>query len=133
MRRERMRLLVVLLMLVAGVGSEDSSAQGKKKGPPPWAPAHGYRAKTRHVYFPEYNFYFDVQRGVYIYLKAGSWTVAAEFPTIFSGLNLNTSVQVELDLDTDSPQKFNVDHVTKYKVKKEKKTPPGKTKRGKKM
>ena len=128
-----LRFVAVILMLITGAVSDHSPAQGKKNGPPPWAPAHGYRAKTRHVYFPEHNFYFDVQRGVYIYLKAGSWTVAAEFPTIFSGLNLKTSMQIELDLDTDSPQKFNVDHVTKYKVKKEKKTPPGKAKRGKKI
>ena len=75
----------------------------KKGGPPPWAPAHGYRAKTRHIYFPDQNFYFDLQQGMYIYLSSGKWIVAAKLPSIFGGLNLTTARQIELDLSTDHP------------------------------
>ena len=37
-------ILVFMLVMPADVFSQ---------GPPPWAPAHGYRAKTRHIYFPD--------------------------------------------------------------------------------
>lgn len=30
-----------------------------KKGPPPWAPAHGNRAKYKYLYFPECPAYYD--------------------------------------------------------------------------
>ena len=97
----------------------DTFGQGKVKsnGPPPWAPAHGYRAKTRQVYFPEYNFYFDVQKSVYIYFSADNWQVGVKLPSLYVGVDLKGAVKVELELDTDSPQKYNADHKVKYKEK----------------
>jgi hypothetical protein len=103
----------------------DAFSQGKAGGPPPWAPAHGYRAKTRHIYFPEHNFYFDIQQGVYIYLRNGSWTVAAKLPSLFSSAKLSTAIQIELDLSSEHPQKYNNDHLVKYKVKPKKQGKPG--------
>ena len=91
--------------------------KGKPKGPPPWAPAHGYRAKTRQVYFPEHNFYFDVQKNVYIYLSGDKWQVGVKLPSLYAGIDLKGAVKVELELDTDSPQKYNADHKVKYKAK----------------
>ena len=46
--------LIVILILTL-VFSLDTYGQGKNKpkGPPSWAPAHGYRDNTRHIYFPE--------------------------------------------------------------------------------
>lgn len=32
-------------------------------GPPPWAPAHGYRAKHSYHYYPSAEVYFDTGRG----------------------------------------------------------------------
>ncbi len=96
----------------------DSLAQGKgKNGPPPWAPAHGYRAKTRHIYFPQHNFYFDMQKGVYIYLKGGNWLTAISLPSLFGRINLASAIQVELDFTADNPHNHNSDHKVKYKVK----------------
>ena len=97
----------------------DIFGQGKSKsnGPPPWAPAHGYRAKTRQVYFPEYNFYFDVQKSVYIYFSGDNWQVGVKLPSLYAGVDLKGTVKVELELDTDSPQKYNADHKVKYKEK----------------
>jgi hypothetical protein len=91
-----------------------------KQGPPPWAPANGYRAKTRQVYFPDHNFYYDVQKGVYIYLSGKNWEVSATLPSIFANVNLKTSRQVELELNTDTPQQYNEDHKVKYKRQKSK-------------
>ena len=110
---------LVVIMILTLVFSLDTFGQGKEKqkGPPPWAPAHGYRAQTRHIYFPEHNFYFDIQKSVYIHMSGENWQVSANLPSILSGVDLKIAVKVELDLDTDTPQKYNSDHKVKYKGK----------------
>ncbi len=120
---------LVVIMIISLAFSLDTFGQGKEKqkGPPPWAPAHGYRAQTRHVYFPDYNFYFDIQKSVYIHLSGENWQVSAKLPSIFSGVDLKIALKVELDLDTDTPQNYNNDHKVKYKGKiKDKKVQPKK-------
>ena len=102
-------ILVFMLVVPTDVFSQ---------GPPPWAPAHGYRAKTRHIYFPDQNMYYDIQKGVYIYFNNGKWAVSVRVPSIFVGINLGRSTQIELDFYGDSPQRYNYSHKTKYKVKK---------------
>lgn len=86
----------------------------KEVGPPPWAPAHGYRAKTRYVYFTEHNFYYDNNEGVYIYLSGKNWEVSAKIPELFKNVNLAAEVRIDLDFSSDNPQKFNADHRKKY-------------------
>ncbi len=88
------------------------------QGPPPWAPAHGYRAKTRHIYFPDQNFYYDIQKRNYIYLKNNNWEVSVSLPSIFVGINLGNSVQVELDFNGANPYAYNEIHIIKYKKQK---------------
>ncbi|MFN6946967.1 MAG: hypothetical protein ACK4ND_18635 [Cytophagaceae bacterium] len=90
----------------------------KGNGPPPWAPAHGYRAKTRHIYFQDYDTYYDLQRGVYISLGNGRWEVSARVPSPLKGVNLKLANQIELDLDLDDPQRYYNDHKVKYPKKK---------------
>lgn len=102
-------ILVIMLVVPTDVFSQ---------GPPPWAPAHGYRAKTRHIYFPDQNMYYDIQRGTYIYFSNGKWAVSVKVPSIFVGINLGRSTQIELDFYGDRPQRYNYSHKTKYKVKK---------------
>lgn len=41
------------------------------QGPPPWAPAHGYRAKTRHIYFPDHNVYLICKQELISILEMG--------------------------------------------------------------
>ena len=105
-----------ILLILTLTLSLDTLGQGKG-GPPPWAPANGYRAKIRHIYFPDHNFYFDVQKNVYIYLSANKWQVSVKLPLLYAGLNLNVLTKVELELDTDLPQKHNANHIIKYKAK----------------
>lgn len=106
-------LLAGLLYLLPS----EAFSQQKGGGPPPWAPAHGYRAKTRHVYFPDHNFYFDTQNGVYIFIENSNWRVAAKLPSLFGTIDLKASTQIELDLHSDSPQNFNTEHRHTYKRK----------------
>lgn len=93
------------------------------QGPPPWAPAKGYRAKTRHIYFPEQNFYYDVQQKNYIYLNGKSWVVSTKLPRLFSGINLSRSSQIELDYVGRTPYIYNATHKVKYKKAKIYKAP----------
>jgi hypothetical protein len=108
-------ILVFMLVMPADVFSQ---------GPPPWAPAHGYRAKTRHIYFPDHNFYFDLQKKVYIYVNGGKWQVGIRLPSIFGTINLGKSTQIQLDYFGSYPQYFNNDHKIKYKYKKKQKNAP---------
>ena len=87
----------------------------EKEGPPSWAPAHGYRAKTNYVYFPDHNFYFDIEENVYIYMRGEQWQVDVKLPSLYAWIDLKGALGVELELTTDSPQKHNVDHIIKYK------------------
>ena len=107
-------LKLVIITLVVLINTSDILAQG----PPPWAPAHGFRAKTRHIYFPEQNFYYDVQKHNYIYLSDNNWEISVSLPSIFVGVNLGNVVQVELDFTGNNPYRYNEVHIVKYKKEK---------------
>ncbi len=129
-----MRKLIGILFCVGVlffVMPNDTYAQGKSKsnngrgeqaskqqGPPPWAPAKGYRAKTRYVYFKDYDVYYDHNKGVYITLSGKNWSVSTKLPAILSRVDLITAVKVDLDFDGDEPQKYHNDHTKKYPKKK---------------
>lgn len=51
-----------------------------RQGPPPWAPAHGYRARTQYIYFPAIEVYYDLDAGVYVYLERGRWVRSRSLP-----------------------------------------------------
>lgn len=121
-KKEFLYLVVFLLLttfsteLLAQKKSNKKTKSSAKKelGPPPWAPAHGYRAKTRYVYFTQHNFYYDNNKGVYIYMSGKNWEVSAQIPDLFKHVNLATEVKIDLDFSQDNPQKFNADHRKKY-------------------
>lgn len=101
-------VIATLLLLIA---SEATFAQG----PPPWAPAHGYRNNTRHIYFPQYNMYYDMNRSSYLYLNGGNWEVSATLPNIFVGVNLGRAAQVQLNYVGYDPYRYNEVHVVEYR------------------
>ena len=92
-----------------------------KGGPPPWAPAHGYRAKYRYRYYPSFYVYFDLERRVYFYLEGGRWRVSARLP---SGIHIEVANYVNIELDTGKPYEYFSEHRKKY--------PPGLAKKNKK-
>lgn len=94
---------------------KEKTSYKKETGPPPWAKAHGYRAKTRYVYFTDHNFYYDNNNGVYIYMSGNNWEVSASIPSLFRNVDLGVALKVDIDLEADDPQKFNADHKKKYK------------------
>lgn len=117
-QKTRLTGIAVILMLALVMPAETfGQGNDKPKGPPAWAPAHGYREKTRQVYFPDQNFYFDIQKNVYIYMSGDTWQVNVKLPSLYAEIDLNGAFKVELELDTDSPQKYNSNHKASYKNK----------------
>lgn len=106
------KIFVIVILLSLFIVPEATFAHGK---PPKWAPANGYRAKTRHIYFPDHNFYYDIQTNNYLYLNNGNWSVSIAVPRPFININLSRSVQVQLDFTGSAPYRYNTDHCTRYK------------------
>ena len=129
-------LMVVLFSLTVIVGCGTSGGAGvkwggdkdvvydeppvAKKGPPPWAPAHGHRKKYTYRYYPDCSLYYDTGRSLYFYIEADNWTVAASLP---NHLYEDLGGYVVVDLTTDKPYTYHNDHKKKY--------PPGQAKKNK--
>jgi hypothetical protein len=105
-----------LVLIVASMISFDSLAQ-KRNGPPPWAPAHGYHAKARYIYFPEHNFYYDMHNRLYVYSDGPHWHSGHSLPPVYSWINLSYSRQVQLDYYGDRPYYENHYHADRYRHK----------------
>ena len=99
-------LLTAFILALALPPLAPSKLQGG--GPPPWAPAHGARAKHRYQYFPDSQVYFDLDRRVYFYLNGGSWQMSASLPGIVLGAS------VSLSMDTLEPFRFYAQHAKAY-------------------
>ena len=89
-----------------------------KKGPPPWAPAHGHRKKYQYRYYPDSSIYHDTGRSLYFYIESDNWTVAASLP---SRLYEHLGGYVVVDMTTDKPYTYHSEHKKKY--------PPGQAKK----
>ncbi|HDG97611.1 MAG TPA: hypothetical protein ENG73_05505 [Desulfobacterales bacterium] len=104
--------------------AESPPGRHHRHGPPPHAPAWGYRAKYQYWYYPDAFVYFDVTRKVYFYMEGPNWRMAFSLP-IYYRTRLGGYVVIEMDSDTP--------YVEFHKHKKE--YPPGhwkKFKKGKK-
>jgi len=89
----------------------------EEKGPPPWAPAHGTRAKHNYRYYPDSRVYYEQARGVYFYYRDGKWQMSVSLP---SSIQINVGYYVTLEMDTDKPYEYDKDVVKRY--------PPGQAK-----
>lgn len=99
-------------------GYSGAGHEHKTGGPPPHAPAHGYRAKHHYRYYPDCSVYFDTERKLYFYIKGDHWEVSVSLP---SHLRIRASNSVSIELDTDRPYVYHAEHVKKY--------PPGQLKK----
>ena len=89
-----------------------------KGGPPPHAPAHGYRAKYAYRYYPSSYVYFDASRKVYCYFENHCWWESASLP---KDIRLKRGHYVTIEMDDDKPYSGFKGHVHKY--------PPGQLKK----
>ena len=83
----------------------------KKGGPPPHAPAHGYRAKYKYRYYPSCSVYYDDHRGLYFYLEGPNWQVSASLPL---AIQSRLGGYVSIEMDTDKPYIHHKEHKRKY-------------------
>jgi len=90
----------------------------EKKGPPPWAPAHGHRAKHRYHYYPYSQVYYNQNQGSYIYYSNGKWVISVALP---DRIKINVNDYVTLEMDTDQPYQYHTEVIKRY--------PPGQTKK----
>lgn len=71
--------------------------ESNKPGPPPWAPAHGYRRKhEKYYYYPVVQVYYYPTAKRYVWLEAGEWKVGVRAPT---RVVLVETERIELELD----------------------------------
>lgn len=98
-------------------GAAYESGRGAQ-GPPPWAPAHGYRAKHRYRYYPDSYVYYDSGRRLYFYSSIGDWKAAVALP---SSIHIDLDRYVVIETDTDRPYVYHSDIVKRY--------PPGQMKK----
>ena len=99
-------------------GHYHDTERGRKKGPPPHAPAHGYRAKYKYRYYPDCSVYYDDYRKLYFYLEGPNWRVSASLPHAFRA---SLGHHVYIEMDTDKPYSHYKEHKHKY--------PPGQLKK----
>lgn len=110
-------IIVAIVLVISSFSSLESFGQ-KKKGPPPWAPANGYRAQqARYFYFPEHNFYYDTDREVYYYPDGHDWNLSSSLPTLFAWIDLGNSMKVALNYNGDRPYRENHYHSERYRHK----------------
>jgi len=99
------------------VNMPGAQVENQRGGPPPHAPAHGYRKKYRYRYYPDAYVYFDSGRGVYFYLDRNDWKMSVSLPR---ELEIRLGGAVEIEMDSDRPYVEFEGHKGKY--------PPGQAK-----
>jgi len=86
----------------------------RRGGPPPWAPAHGYRRQHEsYHYYPNIEVYFYPSVRRYYWLERGEWRYGAQLPRHYV---IEERRRVTLDLDFEP-------HTQHGKIKKD--HPPG--------
>jgi hypothetical protein len=86
-------------------------AQETQEDPPPWAPAHGHKAKYQYQYYPASSMYYDTLRNLYFYLLDGRWIKA---PTLAEEIQVDLGDFVTLDMMTGNPYEFHEEVVKVY-------------------
>ena len=80
--------------------------------PPPWAPAHGYRAKLhRYVYYPRHEVYYAPSTQLWFWLDGGSWRADTVLP---GRIGVAGSPGVSVVLGTERPYGMNTWVVERY-------------------
>lgn len=68
--------------------------------PPPWAPAHGYRAKQyTYVYYPVREIYYAPESRMWFWMSGNGWQFGASLPVEYRDYTQDGGVSVVLDTD----------------------------------
>ncbi|MBI4190294.1 MAG: hypothetical protein HY525_07115 [Betaproteobacteria bacterium] len=68
--------------------------------PPPWAPAHGYRAKQySYVYYPVREIYYAPESRMWFWMNGGAWQFGASLPVEYRQYTGSGGVSIVLESD----------------------------------
>ncbi|MDE2226085.1 MAG: hypothetical protein KGJ46_12505 [Xanthomonadaceae bacterium] len=67
--------------------------------PPPWAPAHGWRAKHQYVYYPSAEVYYEPASSMWFWLGGNGWQAGVSLPVALQGYVSVGGVNISLDAD----------------------------------
>lgn len=88
------------LLLAAALFGTAAVALPSYASPPPWAPAHGQRAKQareyRYVYYPQQQVYYAPASGQWFWLSGGNWQFGVSLPAQYIGYANSGGVPVVL-------------------------------------
>jgi len=101
--KSKKKIIGIIAVLVIMLTSADNLFSD----PPPWAPAHGYRAKRGFEYFPDPNIYYDYHRGGYFYMEGDNWRFGIELPLLYSKFDLMKARRVYYHDYVDYPYRYN--------------------------
>jgi len=90
----------LLAPLVLALGATLLPLEAAFAHPPDWAPAHGYRAKHRYMYYPSHQIYYEPASTTWFWLDGGNWRFGASLPVYYQQY---TRGGVWVDLDDDRP------------------------------
>lgn len=100
MKPARTPLLLLTFALTLGLVGQPVYAD-----PPPWAPAHGKRAKQHpYTYYPEYGFYYAPESSMWFWLEGSDWRIGASLPLDYRPY---ATGGVSIELGTDKPYEEN--------------------------
>jgi hypothetical protein len=107
-----MKLVHIAALIALGLASAGFVTPAAMADPPPWAPAHGWRAKHSYVYYPSAEVYYEPASRMWFWLGGAGWQAGVSLP-----LALHAYVRVggvNIDLDVDRPYLRNDDVVRRY-------------------
>lgn len=91
------------LLSAAGLALGLSVGMPAQAEPPPWAPAHGYRAKEmreyRYIYYPAQQVYYAPESQLWFWLNDGNWQFGVNLPTQYPMYAGSSGVSVMLHSD----------------------------------
>lgn len=92
------RILLSAVALVAGVAGQTAA----QAAPPPWAPAHGYRAHQQqysYTYYPARQIYYAPETRMWYWLSGNDWRYGARLPREYRAYVTGGGVSIVLDTD----------------------------------
>lgn len=93
MKHPRLVLLLALATIAAG------NAPTSWADPPPWAPAHGWRAKHHYTYYPHGEIYYAPESRMWFWLGGDGWQAGVSLPLDLRGYVRTGGISVDLDVD----------------------------------
>ena len=91
-----MKRTLPAVILLASVGLAVAPAWAD---PPPWAPAHGGRARHHNTYYPRGEIYYAPESRLWFWLDGDNWRSGVRLPLEFQTYIRTGGVDIELGTD----------------------------------